>query len=87
MPNQTADDYLRRVLDLSREMIELAHAGDACRSDVGCGIVFGSVRDNAYKVRKLAEEELRKHAQAEPLTDPDNTRKNQTPKEGAENHE
>lgn len=64
MDKQTADDYLRRVIDLSGEMIELASAGDACRTDAGCGIVFGSLRDKAYKVRKLAQHELQQHAES-----------------------
>ncbi len=61
MDKPTPDDYLRKVLELSEEMIELASAGDACRTDAGCGIVFGSLRDKAYKVRKLAKNELERH--------------------------
>ena len=64
MANQPVDDYLREVIRLSVEMIDLAYKGDACRQDVGCGIVFGSLRDKAYKVRQLAEQELRKHAES-----------------------
>jgi len=65
MDKQTADDYLRRVIALSKEMIDLASAGDACRTDAGCGIVFGSLRDKAYKVRKLAQSELQRHADSQ----------------------
>lgn len=64
MDKPTADDYLRRVLELSEEMIALASAGDACRTDAGCGIVFGSLRDKAYKVRKLAMNELQRHVES-----------------------
>ena len=64
MPNQPVDDYLREVIRISQEMIDLAYQGDACRQDAGCGIVFGSVRDKAYTVRRLAEQELEKHRQA-----------------------
>jgi len=64
MNNQTADDYLRQVIELSEEMIALASAGDACRTDAGCGIVFGSLRDKAYKVRKLAQSELQHHQES-----------------------
>ena len=63
MPSHDADQYLREVIRISDEMIEVAYQGDACRDDVGCGVVFGSVRDKAYKVRKLAEEELARHLQ------------------------
>lgn len=63
MPTQESDKYLRQVIRISDEMLEVAYQGDACREDVGCGVVFGSVRDKAYKIRKLAEEELRTHEQ------------------------
>jgi hypothetical protein len=61
MAKQQVDEYLQAVIQLSKQMIDLAYQGDACRQDVGCGVVFGSLRDKAYKVRRLAEEELRKH--------------------------
>jgi hypothetical protein len=61
MAKQQVDEYLQAVIQLSKQMIDLAYQGDACRQDVGCGVVFGSLRDKAYKVRRLAEDELRKH--------------------------
>jgi len=77
MTNSEAEKYLRRVIELSQEMIDLAYAGDACRTDAGCGIVFGSLRDKAYKMRKLAESELRSHVDSEPEDTP--AQNNQTP--------
>lgn len=74
MDETKTDEYLRRVLEISQEMIDLAHAGDASRTDAGCGIVFGSLRDKAYKVRKLALSELQRHAEAlseDPDAEPD----------------
>ncbi|MGM0418527.1 MAG: hypothetical protein ACQEQS_07385 [Thermodesulfobacteriota bacterium] len=50
-----------KVLELSREMLNLADDGDLDRNDVGCGIVYGILRDYSYKLRFLAEEEIRKH--------------------------
>ncbi len=64
MDSQTPDDYLRQAIHLSEEMIALASAGDACRTDAGCGIVFGSMRDKAYKVRSLAQNELKLHQES-----------------------
>lgn len=61
MARSDADQYLREVIRMSEAMIELAYKGDACREDTGCGVVFGSVRDKAYKIRRLAEEELSRH--------------------------
>jgi hypothetical protein len=52
---------LRKALNLVEEMIELADQGDADREDVGCGVLYGIVRDSAYKIKKLAEEEKRCH--------------------------
>ena len=66
MEKLNPDDYLRQVIDLSQEMIDLASAGDACRTDAGCGIVFGTLRDKAYKVRKLAQSELERHETQQP---------------------
>ena len=38
-------------------MIDLADQGDTHREDNGCGILYGILRDSAYKLKKLAEEE------------------------------
>lgn len=55
------DQNLLRTLDLTNEMIKLANQGDIDREDVGCGIIYGILRDSGYKIRKLVEEELDKH--------------------------
>jgi len=43
------------------EMIRVADKGDIEREDNGCGILYGVLRDSAYKVKKLAEQEKEKH--------------------------
>jgi hypothetical protein len=43
------------------EMMELADQGDADREDNGCGILYGVLRDSAYKLKKLADEEKKNH--------------------------
>ncbi len=55
---------LRSVIDLCFEMLELADHGDKYRQDDGCGVVFGELRDAAYKIRQIAEDELLKHKKA-----------------------
>ncbi len=55
------DNNLKKTLNLANEMIDLANAGDAEREDTGCGILYGVVRDAAYKIRKIAESEREKH--------------------------
>lgn len=55
------NENLRRVLRLSREMLALADEGDRDRVDDSCGILFGVLRDMAYKLRTLAEAECEGH--------------------------
>ncbi|MGE4520497.1 MAG: hypothetical protein AB7E04_13440 [Desulfobacteraceae bacterium] len=50
-----------RVLELAREMVNTAEEGDIHRKDIGCGILFGVLRDYGYKLINLAEEEIEKH--------------------------
>ena len=52
---------LVRVLSLTREMLALADEGDRDREDPSCAIVYGLLRDMAYRLRKLAEEECSRH--------------------------
>jgi hypothetical protein len=59
------DNNLNRVIDLCYEMLELADHGDNFRVDNGCGIIYGVMRDTAYKIRKLTEKEIRIHEQQE----------------------
>lgn len=89
MTTRNVDLYLREVIRISEQMLEVAYQGDACREDVGCGVVFGSVRDKAYKVRKLAEEELRKHEQLAGVgVGPDRaSRQTESLREDASHHE
>lgn len=61
MPRSAVNDNLRKVIQLTYEMLELADHGDKFRQDSGCGVVYGSLRDEAYKIRQLAEDELLKH--------------------------
>jgi hypothetical protein len=42
-------------------MLELADNGDAQREDVGCGVLYGIIRDAGYKIKKRAEAEKAAH--------------------------
>jgi hypothetical protein len=53
--------HIVKTLKLVEEMICLADQGDADREDNGCGILYGVLRDSAYKLQKLADEEKRNH--------------------------
>ncbi|HYA40704.1 MAG TPA: hypothetical protein VEF34_05350 [Syntrophobacteraceae bacterium] len=52
---------LRRTLQLAEMMVEVADQGDAAREDVGCGVLYGLLRDSAYKIKKVAEQEKEDH--------------------------
>jgi hypothetical protein len=53
--------HIVKTLELTEEMILLADRGEADREDNGCGILYGVLRDSAYKLKKLAETEKRNH--------------------------
>lgn len=50
-----------RTLELVDMMIALANQGDAERQDAGCGIMYGILRDSAYRLKKIAEQEKNSH--------------------------
>ncbi|TKJ37278.1 hypothetical protein CEE37_14315 [candidate division LCP-89 bacterium B3_LCP] len=52
-----------KVLRLTREMMLLADQGDNNRRDKSCGVLYGTLRDAAYKLRQLAENERTQHQQ------------------------
>jgi hypothetical protein len=55
------NDNLLRTVRLTREMLALADEGDRDRDDDSCGILYGILRDTAYRLRELAEQECDKH--------------------------
>ncbi len=59
------NDNLIRLISLTREMLALADEGDRDRNDASCGILYGILRDSAYKLRKLAEKECEHHKEGD----------------------
>lgn len=55
------DENLQKAISLTYRMMELADKGDAEREDSGCGVLYGVMRDSAYKIKQLAEKEKLKH--------------------------
>ena len=53
--------HIINTLKLVDKMIYLADQGDTDREDNGCGILYGVLRDSAFKLKKLAEEEKLNH--------------------------
>ena len=58
---KSCDSNIKTTLDLVEDMIRLADKGDIEREDTGCGILYGVLRDSAYKLKKLAELEKNNH--------------------------
>lgn len=56
-----AQKCLNKTLELAELMLKLADEGDAVREDVGCGVLYGVLRDSAYRIKKLAEAERASH--------------------------
>ena len=50
-----------KSLDLARDMLILSDEGDSLREDSGCGVLYGVIRDAAYRIRQLAEAEKDAH--------------------------
>ena len=55
------NSYLKKTLDLTDEMIKLADEAETECSDNGCAVVYGILRDSAYRVRKEAQREYNNH--------------------------
>ncbi len=55
------NENIKTTLNLVKKMIELANKSDIEREDTGCGILYGVLRDSAYKIKKLAEKEKENH--------------------------
>ena len=55
------DKYIINALNIAQELIALADQGDAERTDVGCGVLFGTLRDCAYNIKIQALDLLDLH--------------------------
>ena len=55
------DENIKRTIQLTQEMIRLADQGDDDREDTGCGVLYGVLRDSAYKILRMAEKEKGRH--------------------------
>ncbi|UCF83490.1 MAG: hypothetical protein JSV50_20350 [Desulfobacteraceae bacterium] len=55
------DKSIKETLDLVENMLDLADRGDAEREDNGCGVLYGVLRDSAFRIKQLAEAEKDAH--------------------------
>ncbi len=58
---KACDEILLKTVEMASSMLRLADEGDANREDNGCGVLYGVLRDSAYKIRRLAEAEVEAH--------------------------
>jgi rubrerythrin len=58
---KSCDQNIQETLLLADRMIDLANKGDQDREDAGCGIMYGILRDSAYKLKQVAEKEKKAH--------------------------
>lgn len=67
------DINIKQTLLLVEKMLELADKGDFDREDTGCGILYGILRDAAYKIQQIALKEKEAHINKGWWQDPDQT--------------
>ncbi|MBD3420449.1 MAG: hypothetical protein GF398_10060 [Chitinivibrionales bacterium] len=58
---KSCNKNLLKSIEYSRMLMFLADKGDIQREDDGCGVVYGILRDCAYKIKEVAEHEIRNH--------------------------
>lgn len=55
------DETIKKTISIAEMMLKIADEGDMVREDNGCGVLYGVLRDAAFKIRKLAEAEKKTH--------------------------
>ncbi len=58
---QSCNEHIKESLDLVRSLIILADEGERDSSDDGCRLLYGVIRDCAYKIKYEAERERNAH--------------------------
>ena len=53
--------HIFEVLEMAKQLLILADIGDLDAEDDGCGVLYGVVRDCAYKIRAQVERERDAH--------------------------
>jgi len=58
---KSCNENIEKTIHIAEAMIELANSGDIEREDVGCGVLYGILKDCAYRIKKIAETEKATH--------------------------
>ncbi|MCP4023632.1 MAG: hypothetical protein GY729_17435 [Desulfobacteraceae bacterium] len=61
MTMKKCDTNIARTIKLAQQMIQLAQEGDENREDPGCGVLYGILLDNGYRILNLAQNEKQRH--------------------------
>jgi hypothetical protein len=56
-----SNQHISKVLEMARQLIILADQGELDSDDDGCRVLYGIIRDCAYKIRIQAERERELH--------------------------
>jgi hypothetical protein len=60
--NPAGDHHILKALKAADDLCCLADEGEQHSQDDGCCVLYGIVRDCAYKIRSRARQEQEKHA-------------------------
>jgi len=63
--NHTCNKNILKALGMAKALMDTANKAEAASDDDGCRILFGVMRDCAYKIRKQAECEYEAHKAVE----------------------
>jgi len=58
---QPCDDNIRKALNLADRLVRLADRGETEAGDDSCAVLYGVVRDCAWKIRVQVEREREAH--------------------------
>ena len=58
---RASNKHIVEALEMARQLLVLSDVGDLDREDDGCGVLYGMIRDYAYKIRAQAEREREAH--------------------------
>ena len=59
--DHNAKQYIAKVSAAVGVLLDLADTGDAVCNDDGCRVLFGVVRDSAYRIQRELDREVRNH--------------------------